>query len=97
MKAIDPGSIEALPFDAIELVAVWPARGIRRRWRIVAARDLFGQVVVDTCWGRIGSAGQRATRSFAREAEALRYVRALLRRRAGAARRLGTGYRPRTS
>lgn len=84
---------ETLPYTAIELVARNPARGVHRRWRLQAARDLFGRVTVETAWGRIGAPGCTLVRSFAAEEEALRYVRALLRRRAGAPRRLGTGYR----
>lgn len=84
---------DTLPYAAIELVARNPARNIHRRWRLHAARDLFGRVTVETAWGRIGAPGRTLTRSFAAEDEALRYVRALLRRRAGAPRRLGTAYR----
>lgn len=43
--------------------------------------------------GRIGAPGRTLTRSFAGEGEALRYVRALLARRARAVRRIGVGYR----
>lgn len=83
---------DTLPYTAIELVARNPARGVFRRWRMQAARDLFGRVTVQTAWGRVGAPGRTLTRSFAAEDEALRYVHALLRRRAGAPRRLGTGY-----
>ncbi|MEH3121843.1 MAG: WGR domain-containing protein [Sphingomonas phyllosphaerae] len=83
---------DTLPYAPIELVARNPARGVHRRWRLHAARDLFGRVTVETAWGRIGAPGRTLVRSFAGEEEALRYVRGLLRRRAGAPRRLGTGY-----
>ena len=83
---------DTLPYTAIELIARNPARGVHRRWRLQAARDLFGRVTVETAWGRIGAPGRTLTRSFAAEDDALRYVRALLRRRAGATRRLGTAY-----
>ena len=91
-----PG-MEALPLDPIELVAVHPARNIRRRWRVSATRDLFGHVVVETSWGRIGAAGRRLIRSFADEAEAARYVSKLLRIRARAPRRIGISYMPVTN
>jgi predicted DNA-binding WGR domain protein len=84
---------DTLPYAAIELVARNPARGVYRRWRLQAARDLFGRVTVETAWGRIGAPGRTLVRSFAAEDEALRYVSALLRRRAGAPRRIGVGYR----
>ncbi|MGN5376507.1 WGR domain-containing protein [Sphingomonas hankookensis] len=81
-----------LPFAPIELTARDSARGIARRWRVVACRDLFGMLLIETQWGRIGSGGQRRVRAFADEAAARAYVRALLRRRAGAVRRIGVAY-----
>ncbi|MDJ0276758.1 WGR domain-containing protein [Sphingomonas sp. 2R-10] len=82
-----------LPFTPIELVARNPARRIHRRWRVAAMRDLFGTLLIETQWGRIGSSGQRLVRAFADEAAAHAYVRALLRRRAGAVRRIAVAYR----
>lgn len=84
--------METLPFEPLELVAINPARNIRRRWQVVAAHDLFGQLMVETQWGRIGRCGQQRVQSFADEGEALRYVRTLLARRATADRRLGVRY-----
>lgn len=81
-----------LPFVPIELTARDPARGIARRWRVVVYRDLFGTLLVETQWGRIGRAGQRLVRAFADENAALAHVRRLLARRARAPRRIGVGY-----
>lgn len=78
----------------IELVAIDPARNIRRRWSVTATRDLFGHVMVETRWGRIGARGRSLVRSFVDEAQAARHVAALLARRAGAVRRIGVAYRP---
>jgi len=50
--------------------------------------------VVETGWGRTGTAGRRLLRSFGNEADALLYVRGLLSRRGTARRRLGVGYAP---
>lgn len=83
-----------LPFTPLELTARDPARGIARRWSVVACRDLFGTLLVETRWGRIGRAGQHRTHAFASEEAARAHVRALLRRRAGAPRRIGVGYKP---
>lgn len=83
-----------LPYDPIELVAVDAARNVRRRWSVIARRDLFGQVTVETCWGRIGTAGGRLQRAFPDEGAAARYVAALLRLRGTAQRRIGVGYVP---
>lgn len=86
--------METLLPEPTELVAIDPARNIYRRWRVMASRDLFGQVIVETGWGRIGAAGRRLVRSFPTEAEAARYVTRLLRVRGTAARRIGLAYRP---
>lgn len=86
--------MDTLPFTPVELVAIDTARNIRRRWRVAAYRDLFGQVMIETGWGRIGGRGRDLVRSFADEADALRYVRALLARRGRATRRIGVRYRP---
>lgn len=83
------------PFDEIdiELIARNPARNIHRRYSILASIDLFGAVMVETRWGRIGAAGQHKIRSFPHGAEADRYVRSVLARRNSAESRLGTSYR----
>lgn len=77
----------------IELIASNPARNIRRQYRISASLDLFGTVIVETRWGRIGAAGQHKIRSFSKGPDADRYVRAILARRNTAESRLGTPYR----
>tara|TARA_B100000378_G_scaffold229899_1_gene194667 strand:- start:1670 stop:1936 length:267 start_codon:yes stop_codon:yes gene_type:complete len=80
--------------DPVELVAVDPARNIRRRYAIVASVDLFGMIVVETRWGRIGAAGQAQRHAFADHAAAERHIAATLRRRATAESRIGVAYRP---
>lgn len=82
------------PFAPIELVALDAARNIRRRYEILVSPDLFGAVIVETRWGRIGARGQCKRRSFADPAAAARHVAATLRRRATAERRIGVPYRP---
>ena len=87
-----------LPLDdvEIELIASNPARNIHRRYGISASVDLFGAVIVETRWGRVGAAGQRKARSFPHRLEADRYVRAILARRNTAESRLGAAYRIQT-
>lgn len=80
--------------EPVELVALDPARNIRRRYSIVASIDLFGMIVVETRWGRIGAAGQTQCHAFADRAAADRHVAAILRRRGTAERRIGIAYRP---
>jgi len=86
--------MDDLPFTPVELVAIDAGRNIRRAWRIAAHRDLFGQVTIETGWGRIGRWRRILARSFSTETEALRYVNALLARRKTAARRIGVDYSP---
>ena len=86
--------MDTLPFLPVELVAIDAARNIRRCWRVAAYRDLFGQVMIETGWGRIGGKGRALVRSFADEDAALRYVRELLARRGRAPQRIGVAYRP---
>lgn len=90
--------IERQPFDdvQVELTARNPARNIHRRYGILASVDLFGAVIVETHWGRIGAAGQHKVRSFAHGVEADRYVRSILARRNSAKTRLGTEYQVRS-
>ncbi|ARR57667.1 WGR domain-containing protein (plasmid) [Rhizorhabdus wittichii DC-6] len=75
--------------DPVELVAFDPARNIRRRYAIVVSVDLFGMIVVETCWGRIGAAGQAQRHAFADQAAAERHIAATLRRRGTAERPIG--------
>src|SRR3546814_1138579 len=59
------------PFDEIdiELIARNPPRNIHRRYSILASIDLFGSIIVETRWGRIGAAGQHTIHSFPTSAE----------------------------
>src|SRR3546814_17710884 len=68
-------------FTPIELVALDAARNIRRRYEIRASPDLFGAVIVEKRWGRIGARGQCKRLSFPDPAAAARTVAATLRRR----------------
>ena len=78
---------------AIRLQAVDRARNIARRYALDASPDLFGMIVVELRWGRIGTTGQSRTVSFASAAAAERFVQCCLRRRASARRRIGVAYR----
>ncbi|MFD1960734.1 WGR domain-containing protein [Novosphingobium panipatense] len=61
-------------------MAIDPARNIRRRYSITASLDLFGMIVVETRWGRIGAHGQAQRHAFADRAAADRHIAATLRR-----------------
>lgn len=80
-------------FSPIELIAINPARNIRRRYAICVTPDLFGAYIVETSWGRIGARGQSKCFSFPDRAGAERHVAAILRRRGTAENRIGVAYR----
>ena len=79
---------------AIALEARNPMRNLARRWSVQVSRDLFGWIVIERSWGRIGTRGQRRRDAFANDEEARRFVRKMLVRRAGAKARIGASYRP---
>ena len=74
----------------IWLEAVDRERNVARRYIVALSGDLFGNVVVEFSWGRIGTRGQGRVVSFAGRADAERFVSQLLRRRASAPRRSGS-------
>ena len=86
------GANPPLP-EPIELVALDPARNIRRRYCVTISLDLFGMIVVETRWGRIGTHGQAQRHAFADRAAAERHIAATLGRRSTAERRIGVAYR----
>ena len=77
----------------IWLEAVDRPRNIARRYSVALTKDLFGSSIVEISWGRIGTRGQSRTVSFAQGSEADRFIVRLLRRRAGAPKRIGVAYR----
>ena len=77
----------------MHLRAVDPTRNIARDYSIWMTVDLFGEWVVETCWGRIGAKGQRQRRSFPDAPSARRHVRTILKKRRGARKRIGVEYR----
>lgn len=82
----------ALDDRFIWLEAVDRGRNIARRYAIALSQDLFGSAIVQFSWGRIGTRGQSRTVSFAVRQDADRFVAQLLRRRAGAPKRIGIAY-----
>lgn len=81
-------------FSPIELIALDPARNVRRRYAICITPDLFGAYIVETSWGRIGARGQSKRFSFPDQTGAEKHVAAVLRRRGTAENRIGVPYRP---
>ena len=76
----------------IALEAHEDERNIHRRYAITLGRDLLGAWTVAIDCGRVGGAMRRVRLSAASESEAIATIRARLRRRASAPRRLGCEY-----
>jgi predicted DNA-binding WGR domain protein len=85
------GAAKDLP-NSIELAAIDSARNIRCRYAIVTSVDLFGAIIVETHWGRIGARGQAKVLSFEDRATADRYIASTLRRRSTSSTRIGVTY-----
>lgn len=83
--------ISSLP---LALEARCPVRNIARFYRIETGRDLFGWLVVECSWGRIGTTGRQRRAAFSDERDAEAFLRQKLARRATARRRIGVEYRP---
>ena len=63
-----------------------------RAYAIDVGSDLFGAWLVEMSYGRIGTTGRSKIRSFATIEDAEDQVRACLRKRATAPRRIGVAY-----
>jgi predicted DNA-binding WGR domain protein len=68
-------------------------RNCSRRYRLEAGTDLLGVWVVQTSYGRIGTAGRSRSYVLPNEAEAQRLVQRILKHQARAPRRIGVVYR----
>ena len=73
--------------------AVDPARNIAREYSLRITVDLFGRIVVEQRWGRIGCNGCGKFTSFENADAAERYIARVVARRATSPRRLQTAYR----
>ncbi len=78
---------------SIELEAKDPGANRLRSWYVEAGPDLFGVWIAKVCFGRIGTAGRAVRHHFPTEADAKAFIRAGLRRRQTAKRRIGVPYR----
>jgi predicted DNA-binding WGR domain protein len=79
----------------IRLEARSAAHRCFRAYEIELGTDLFGAWMVEMSYGRIGALGRTKVRSFSTTKEARAQVRACLRKRATAPRRIGVAYRVR--
>ena len=82
-----------MTFLCIKLEARSSAHRCHRAYAIAVSADLFGAWVVEMSYGRIGTFGRVKARSFSTADAAAAEVKACLRKRAGAPRRIGVAYR----
>ena len=68
------------------------ARNIAREYWVFMSTDLFGWVVVEAGWGRIGTRGASRRLAFAQTEDALRFAGTVAQRRATAKQRIGAAY-----
>lgn len=69
------------------------ARNIHRRYEIARSPDLFGWTLVELRWGRVGSDLRAKVLAAPTSDAADKLVRQVLRKRAGARKRIGVAYR----
>jgi predicted DNA-binding WGR domain protein len=81
----------------IRLEARSSARRCHRAYEVAVSTDLFGAWLVEMSYGRIGTFGRVKARSFSTADAAAAQVRACLRKRASAPRRIGVAYRLRSA
>ncbi|WP_031431985.1 WGR domain-containing protein [Methylomicrobium agile] len=73
-----------------------PTHNVHRAYSIAYGQDLFGNWVVETTYGRIGSKGRTIVTVVNNEDEALKHVQKALKRRQSAPKRIGVAYQIRT-
>jgi predicted DNA-binding WGR domain protein len=76
----------------IKLEARSPAHRCHRAYEIAVSADLFGAWMVEMSYGRIGTFGRVKARSFSTAEAAAAEVKACVRKRASAPRRIGVAY-----
>lgn len=77
----------------IRLEAHDPKRNIHRRYEIARSPDLFGWTLIELRWGRAGSDLRAKMLAAPTTQDADKLVRQVLRKRAGARKRIGVAYR----
>lgn len=85
-------AVAAMDSFCVALEARSLARRCLRAYEIEGTEDLFGAWLLRISYGRIGMPGRAKVRSFQTDSEAAAQVRACLRKRASAPRRIGMAY-----
>lgn len=77
----------------IRLEAHDEKQNIHRRYEIARTPDLFGWTLIELRWGRVGSELRSKILATPTVEAADKLVRAVLRKREGARKRIGVGYK----
>jgi hypothetical protein len=77
----------------IRLEAHDQKRNIHRRYEIARSPDLFGWTLIELRWGRAGSDLRAKMLAAPTTQDADKLVQSVLRKRAGAQKRIGVAYR----
>jgi len=87
VKTFDPDYDEARPsWDH------FPLRKVDRYYTVIISPNLFGEIVLQTIYGRNGTRGQKRTYTFSSHQECMLKLNEVLRKRLNARGRLGTNY-----
>ena len=67
-------------------------RNMARDYQLTVSQDLFGWIIVERAWGRIGARQKVLREAFEEESSAIAHIEGIKRRRASAAHRIGVEY-----
>lgn len=79
-------------FAQIDLEAINPLRKVDRYYTVIISPNLFGEIAMQTIYGRNGTSGQKRTYTFSSHQECMLKLNEVLRKRLNARGRLGTNY-----
>ena len=79
-------------FARIELEAKNKSNNLNRYYNIVIFKNLFGELSLQTVYGRIGQKGQTKTYIFPEKDECLKKLKQILKKRLQAKKRIGVDY-----
>jgi len=79
-------------FAQIDLEAINPLKKVDRYYTVLISPNLFGEIALETIYGRNGTRGQKRTYTFSTDQECLLKLNEVLKKRLNAHGRLGTNY-----
>jgi len=79
-------------FAQIDLEAINPLKKVDRYYTVIISPNLFGEIALQTIYGRNGTRGQKRTYTFDSDQECILKLNEVLRKRLNAHGRLGTNY-----